>query len=115
MSATFATTSTTEIAVVDLAGDGERVTATVGGRLTVADALEVRRSVTEALATLPLGGRGIVDLSGISELDAAGLAAVTAPVFAHRRRGCRIAVLPPEAPEPRRFAGIVGVLPIGVG
>ena len=83
-------------------------------RLTVGEASSVRRAVADALGALPFGGRGIVDLGEVTELDAAGLAAVTSPVFANRRRGCRITVLPPTTQSAARFARIVGVLPIGV-
>lgn len=113
MSATFASTLDDAGQNVEVVGDDTRQLLRLPARLTVSEAGRVRRAVTAALEALQDSGRAIVDLGEVSELDAAGLAAVTAPVFASRRRGCRVTVLPPESPAARRFTHMVGVLPIG--
>lgn len=115
MSATFVVHPAVDAGTVRVTGDDVHRYLRLAARLTVAEAGAVRRSLSAALGALPDGGRAVVDLGEVTELDAAGLAAVTAPVFANRRRGCRVTVLPPEAESARRFARIVGVLPIGVG
>ena len=102
---------------VDAAVARDRGHVSVGfdDRLVVGRAAAVRRFIADELDALPSDGRAIVDLSAVTELDAAGLAAVTSPVFATRRRGCRVTVLPPTSGSARRFAQTVGILPIGVG
>lgn len=110
MSATDAGVTDVEAAITR---DDDHVSVLFGDRLVVGRAATVRRIVAAELDRLPSSGRAVIDLRGVTELDAAGLAAVTAPTFAARRRGCRVAVLPPTSGAARRFADTVGILPIG--
>lgn len=112
MSATF-----TSIVGIDasVARDRAHVVVRFDERLVVGRAAAVRRFVSDELTALSSDGTAIIDLNEVTELDAAGLAAVTAPAFAARRRGCRVAVLPPASGPAQRFAETVGILPIGVG
>lgn len=112
MSAAFA--DVTEIGA-SITRDDANVLMRFEDRLVVGRAAAARRLVTDELDRLPTHRSAIIDLGEVDELDAAGLAAVTAPSFAALRRGCRVAVLPPTSGPARRFAETVGVLPIGVG
>lgn len=100
---------------VSITGDDVPLLVRFDDRLVVGQAPAVRRIVTEQLERLASDGRVIIDLSDVIDLDAAGLAAVTAPVFAAIRRSQRVTVLPPTSGSAKRFADIVGILPIGVG
>lgn len=115
MSATFAEHAPSTCHDVRVTGDPTHLSVRLPNRLTVTEAGPIRRTMAEALATLADGGRAIVDMGDVAELDAAGLAAVTAAVFANLRRGCRITVLSPTSPSADRVARMVGVLPIGIG
>ena len=103
----------TEVAAA-VARDDSHVSVRFDDRLVVGHAAAVRRVVAAELDRLPSDGTAIIDLGGVTELDAAGLAAVTAPAFAALRRRCRVAVLPPTSGAARRFAETVGILPIGI-
>jgi ABC-type transporter Mla MlaB component len=85
------------------------------GDLEVRQAAAARRAVRDFLDAADPGLHVVVDLSGVEELDAAGLAAVTSPVLAACRGGRAVSVIPPMAARPRRVADQIGVLPIGPG
>ncbi len=98
-----------------VARDRTHVVVRLEDQLVVGRAGAVRRVLGNELSVVPSTGSAIIDMGEVTELDAAGLAAVTAPAFAAGRRGCRVAVLPPTSGPARRFAETVGILPIGVG
>jgi anti-anti-sigma factor len=83
------------------------------GPLNVRQAAAARVAVCDLLDSAEPAQRVIVDLGGVDELDAAGLAAVTSPVLAACRTGRVVSVLAPMAAGPRRLADQVGILPIG--
>jgi ABC-type transporter Mla MlaB component len=85
------------------------------GGLEVRQAAAARWAVRDFLDAADPELHVIVDLSGVDELDAAGLAAVTSPVLAACRGGRAVSVIPPMAARPRRVADQIGVLPIGPG
>lgn len=78
------------------------------GELTIRTATTAR----DLLEPLSAGSPSVLrlDLEQVTEIDAAGMIAVTAPAMAHRRDGARIEVRRPAAPEARRSADRIGVL-----
>ena len=92
---------------------GSATTLALRGVLKVRQAADARGAVCEFLDRADPARPVTVDLSGIDELDAAGLAAVTSPVLAACRSGRVVSVAPPVAGEPRRLTDQVGILPIG--
>lgn len=82
----------------------------IAGQLTVRTCWELR----EELSATPAPGTHslTVDLGEVAHLDAAGLAAVTAPVMQLRRRGLLVSVVLPHDPTARRVAEMSGVAPL---
>jgi anti-anti-sigma factor len=80
------------------------------GPVVVRTAPDVRRAVDAAVDRSP---RAIViDLDTVSEIDTAGLAAVTAPALRGRRASIEISMVAPSGVEARRLVDRVGVVPI---
>ncbi len=96
------------VAVVDDGAHGLRIR--FGGRLTVHTAATARGAV--ALLTDAEATDILVDLDAVTDLDAAGVIAVTAPSMACRRAGKRVSVLGPSSPAARAAADRIGVLPL---
>lgn len=105
----------TEHAAVEVTvHDGDRaVWLRFTGALLVRNSAAIRRTIAEHLDLVGTGRRLVVDLGDVSELDAAGLAAVTAPMFSARRQRRDVVVLGPTDGQARRLVDRVGVLPIG--
>lgn len=80
------------------------------GELTVRTSSELHRELRGYLAARPGGIH--VDLSAVTDIDAAGLMAVSAPLLAARRAGVEIDVTEPAAAEPRAMAELTGILPL---
>lgn len=91
-----------------VAGDDGVTIALLVGELTIRTAVTVRDLLGPSSAGSPSVLR--LDLEQITEIDAAGMIAVTAPAMAHRRGGARIEVRRPAAPAARRSADRIGVL-----
>lgn len=92
---------------VVVGADG-RTSVRLAGELTVRTAATAR----DLLRPLPLRSPAVLhlDLEQLTQLDAAGLIAVTAPALACRRGGSRIEVDGPVGPDVRRAAERIGVL-----
>ena len=84
---------------------------TVGGHLTVRTCSMIRTTLGRD-ASDTAHDIVIIDLRDLVGIDAAGLAAVTAPAMRMRRRGQRLQVLLPTRPEARRVVDMAGVLPL---
>jgi anti-anti-sigma regulatory factor len=82
----------------------------VFGALTVLAAPAFRRRLTAAAGDRPTMLH--VDLSQVTDLDAAGIVAVTAPLLSARRRGIPSRITLPVANAAREFADQAGVLPL---
>ena len=88
----------------------DAVVVVLGGELVVRSAQEVRSALQ---AVIDSGPTSIVfDLRAVSQLDVAGLAAVTAAAVRSRRASIEITIVPPTAPEARQLVARVGVVPI---
>ena len=98
---------------IEIDHDRSASTLRVRGALNVRQAATARTAVRDLLASSEPARRVIVDLGGIDELDAAGLAAVTSPMLQACRAGRAVSVLAPLAAGPRHLADQVGILPIG--
>jgi anti-anti-sigma factor len=98
---------------IEIDHDGATSTLRVRGALNVRQAAAARMAVRELLDACEPARRVIVDLGGVDELDAAGLAAVTSPVLQACRGGRAVSVLAPLAAGPRHLSDQVGILPIG--
>ena len=98
---------------IEIDHGGPATTLRFRGTLNVRHAAAARIAVCDLLDRVEPARRVIVDLGGVDELDAAGLAAVTSPVLRACRTGRAVSVLAPMAAGPRRVADQVGILPIG--
>ena len=91
-------------------GQHERTVAVLSGEIIVRTAPEVRRALQTVIDSSP--SSIVFDLYAVSEIDVAGLAAVTAAAVRARRASIEFKIVPPNAPAPRRLVARVGVVPI---
>ena len=88
----------------------DRTVAVLSGEIVVRTAPEVRRALHMIIDSSP--SSIVFDLSGVSEIDVAGLAAITAAAVRARRASIEFTIVPPTAPAPRQLVARVGVVPI---
>lgn len=100
------TTDPVTVETVDRAGIRS---VSVSGRLVVRHIAPVRPRLAAALEVEQ--GELVLDLSGLDDLDAAGLVSITMPLMACRRRGVPITVIEPCSPDASRLLTLTGVLP----
>ncbi|MBL8776723.1 MAG: STAS domain-containing protein [Acidimicrobiales bacterium] len=77
------------------------------GRLDVTTARDLRDAAARAIVGRP--GTLVIDLGAVTDLDAAGLAAVSHAALAARRAGIVCRVLAPRAAGPRRVLEMTGM------
>lgn len=81
----------------------------VAGRLVVRHVGPVRERLAAAFESEH--DDVVLDLSGLDDLDAAGLVALTVPLMACRRRGVRVTVVEPRSPGASRLLTLTGIVP----
>lgn len=82
----------------------------VNGELLARTAPDVRRAADAAIDASPW--RLVIDLSGVTIVDTAGLMAVTAPAMRARRAAIEVEIVPPAGRCQGDVIERVGVLPI---
>lgn len=100
---------TTDPVAVDSVDRAGVRSVSVSGRLVVRHIAPVRARLATALEIEK--GELVLDLSGLDDLDAAGLVSLTVPLMACRRRGVPITVIEPCSPDASRLLTLTGVMP----
>jgi anti-anti-sigma factor len=103
--------TTAHPALVDVSpGQHDGMVAVLSGEIVVRTAPEVRRALQMVIDSSPPSI--VFDLHGVSQIDVAGLAAITAAAVRARRASIEFTIVPPSAPAPRQLVARVGVVPI---